>query len=107
MSRAAPRIPAKLLGATNENTSRTSPMTIPAMTATKLKNSPYCARRDQPGRAVATAYDSLCRLQDAAELLFLQRPASAERNAGQRVVGDSDGKAGLVAQNFVEALQQR
>ena len=31
-------------------------MMIPAMTARKLKNSPYCARRDQPGRAVATAH---------------------------------------------------
>ena len=30
--------------------SRTSPMSSPAMTARKLKNSPYCARRDQPGR---------------------------------------------------------
>src|SRR5215210_4835436 len=49
----------------------------------------------------------LGRLQDAAELLFLERPAGAERNAGQRVVGDRDGKAGFIAQHFVEALQQR
>src|SRR4051794_22694277 len=50
---------------------------------------------------------SLGGLKDAAKLLFLQRSASAERNAGERVVGDGDGKAGLVAQHLVETLQER
>src|SRR3954470_911125 len=104
MSRAAPRIPSKVFGATSDRTSRINPMTIPAMTPMKLKNSPYCARRDQPGRAVATLTVPLRGLQDAAELLFLQRPASAEGDAGQRIVGDRDRKAGLVAQHLVEAL---
>src|SRR3954447_11952598 len=48
----------------------------------------------------------LGRLQHAAELLFLQRTAGAERDAGERVVGHCDGQAGLVAKDFVEALQQ-
>src|SRR3954447_16192238 len=46
-------------------------------------------------------------LEDAAELLFLQRAAGAERNAGERIVGDGDGKAGFVAQHLVETLKQR
>src|SRR5690349_13003639 len=106
-SSAAPRTPAKVLGATNESVSRTSPTMMPARTARKLKNSPYCARRDQPGRAVATFIGPLCCLQDAAELLFLQRAAGAERDAGERVVGDSDGKACFVAQHFVQSLEER
>ena len=80
------------------------------MTARKLKNRPYCARLDQPGRGpaeAATAQRSSGGLEDAAELLFLERPAGAERDAGQRILGDGDRQAGLVAQHFVEALQQR
>jgi hypothetical protein len=45
-------------------------------------------------------------LKDAAELLFLERAASAERNAGKRILGDRNRQSGLVAKHFVEALQQ-
>src|SRR3954452_15783061 len=48
----------------------------------------------------------LGRLQDAAELLFLERTAGAQSNAGQRIVGYSDGQTGLVAKDFVEPLQK-
>jgi hypothetical protein len=37
----------------------------------------------------------------------LERPAGAERDAGQRIVGDGDRKPGLVAKHLVEPLQQR
>src|SRR3546814_3371309 len=47
------------------------------------------------------------RREDAAEDFLFQRPASPQRDAGQRIVGDGDGEAGLVAQHFVETLQQR
>src|SRR5438270_7180246 len=50
---------------------------------------------------------SLGGLEHAAELLFFERAAGAERDAGERIVGDGDGKAGLVAQHLVEALEQR
>src|SRR5207342_2176540 len=49
---------------------------------------------------------SLGGLEDAAELLFLQRTASAERYAGKRIVGDRHGKTGFVAQHLIEALKQ-
>src|SRR6476646_827182 len=50
---------------------------------------------------------SLAGLQDAAELLFLERAASAERHAGERILGDRDRKARLVPKDFVQALQER
>ena len=49
----------------------------------------------------------LRRLQDAAEDFLFHRPAGAERDAGQRIVGDGDRQAGLVAQHLVEPLEQR
>src|SRR5690349_11241146 len=48
----------------------------------------------------------LGRLEDAAELLVLQRAAGSKRGAGQRVVGDGDGETGFVAQDLVQPLQQ-
>ena len=49
---------------------------------------------------------SLGRLQHAAELLFLQRAAGAECDAGERIVGNGDGQAGLVAEDFVKSLSR-
>ena len=46
-------------------------------------------------------------LQDAAENLFLHRPAGAERDAGQGIVGDGDREPGFVAQHLIEALRAR
>ena len=63
-------------------------MTSPATTARKLKNSPYCARLDQPGRGGANVQRPSGGLQHTAELLFLERAAGAERNAGERILGD-------------------
>jgi len=56
-SSAAPRTDSNRAGATSDKASRNRPTRIPAISARKLKNSEYCARRDQPGRAVATASD--------------------------------------------------
>src|SRR6188768_2448733 len=86
-----------------------TPTNKPAARAMKPKKRLYCARLDQPGRgpAGATTAQASGGLQDAAELLFLERPSGGERHAGERVFGDRDRQAGLVTQHFVEALQQR
>jgi len=47
------------------------------------------------------------RLKHAAELLFLERASSAERDAGEWIVGDGDGQPRLVAKHLVESLKQR
>ena len=75
-------------------------MTRPATAAMKLKNSPYCARRDQPGRGPpggAIYRISLSRLKNAAELLFLQRSSRPQGDAGERILGDRDRQAGFIA----------
>src|SRR4029453_14937796 len=82
-----------------------------ATAAMNPKKRLYCARLDQPGRGPAdgatTPQHLLSGLEDAAELLFLERPSGAQRDAGQRILGNRDRQAGLVTQHFVEALQQR
>ena len=84
-------------------------MTRPATAAMKLKNSPYCARRDQPGRGPpggAIYRISLSRLKNAAELLFLQRSSRPQGDAGERILGDRDRQAGFIAKHLVETLKQ-
>ncbi len=44
--------------------------------------------------------------QNAAEDFLLERPAGADGDAGQGIVGDGDGKARLVAENLVQPLEQ-
>src|SRR3569832_2241079 len=75
-------------------------------------NSPYCARREKPGRRVdGDAIVALARRsggqQHAAEDFLLERTAGADRDAGQRIVRDRDRQARLVPQHLVEALQKR
>lgn len=50
---------------------------------------------------------TLSGLQHASEDRVLHRAAGADGNAGQRIFGDRDGQAGLVAQFIVQTLQQR
>jgi hypothetical protein len=103
IERESPQV-AKVFGAAIEKASRISPIATATIAAMKLKNSPYCARLDQPGRGGATAQPRLRGLQDAAELLFLERPAGSKRDAGERIFGDGHRKPGFVAKHLVETL---
>src|SRR3954471_13430804 len=74
-------------------------------------NRPKWARREKPrrlffGGAIAPYPPLLSRLEDAAEDFLFHRPAGADRDAGEGIVGDRDRKAGLVAKHLVQPLQQ-
>src|SRR6186713_3345700 len=115
-SDAIERRPLNVSGRKSEMASNAAPNSAPRPATTYPVNTPSWAFLLIPERRCAggaiTAFPSCSVVgsgghQHAAVDRILHRPARAQRDAGQGILGDADRKAGLFLEMVVEALDQR